>query len=267
MSITPISKDELMQMSDQLAQLIQKNPCAKCRAVKLPVCRCRVEMAAAEMEEFQENLQHFLQRQALLEDAELYASLYETSEDSAAPQPEKRVDSQEISDLLSNNILTIDSNSALGILTLRLLFNPGLLGLNAGLALKRYLDTLLEELEEFKKQHGISANCVTYQKDTSGNILSFRIHLPSSTLYDTFISQLMGKSLLPNQVHTPQNRTPYASGVDHFRPLNQLAPRLSPMNQRNTRFEEEEEEEKRKERMRLAARIRPRSPLDGLKPK
>jgi hypothetical protein len=230
----------------ELSQLIASNPCAKCRAVKLAVCQCRIMMGCAAEEETEiEMTKQAVQQQAeeRLQEEIINHEKRETASEQLLIQ--NNFDTQEISDLISNNILSIDNDMAVGSLTLRLLYNPGLLTGNAKFQLKRYLDTILRELEEFKKEHGIATNCIIYEKDSAGNILSFRINLPSYALYAAFMLQLASKNILPTQNVNPQARSAYQSGINHFIPLNPLSTRMAPYAHRDKRREREEEEAKR----------------------
>jgi hypothetical protein len=223
---------------DSLTQLIDSNPCSKCRSVKLALCKCKPMMGCAAEEEAENEAEEEFAMQQELERLEDILNTKEKETESETFITQHDFDTQEVSDLLSTNILTIDNDMALGTLSLRLLYNPGLLSGSAKFALQRYLDTILRELEEFKKEHGISSNCISYIKDSAGNILSFRINLPTYSLYEAFILQLSNKNILPTQNVHSQAKTAYQTGTNHFIPVNPLSMRLTPYN-RKKRDEEE----------------------------
>lgn len=154
-----------------------------------------------------------------------------------------------ISELLSKKLLFIDSNNELGILSIKC--NPELLSKDQKNELKKFIDVLLNELEAFKKEKGITANCSTIDKDAAGNIISLRITLPTPAVYDAFIKRLVNTNLLPAQIQQKQEIGKYQEGINHFHP--------TPLSMKPTPSVKKDEEKK--------STIRPRSPLDGLKPK
>ncbi len=246
-------KTQSNNISD-LAKIIATNPCAKCRTLKLATCQCKAmqgsaaevaaELEAAEITVHQQTLER---RQEIIEKiARENAEGYDDIE-AASTESDEHFDTETISDLLATNILSIDNDMEVGALTLRLLYNPGLLSGTAKFALRNYLDTILRELEEFKKQYGISSNCIIYEKDSAGNILSFRINLPTYAMYEAFILQLASKNLLPTQSLTTQNHARQQPGTNRFLPINKpLSTRLTPSARgSNTRELEIEEEKKR----------------------
>ena len=90
-------------------------------------------------------------------------------------------------------------------------YNPGLF------ELKRYIDSILRELEDFKREHGITVNCVTMEKDSAGNILSLRITLPKPDLYDAFMRRLASKNILPtHNINKEEEKTSYPQSKNRF---------------------------------------------------
>jgi hypothetical protein len=240
-------------MSYSLTQLIDSNPCPKCRAVKLALCKCKPILESAAEEEAEIETEEELALQEELERLEEILNKKESETESTSFISQHDFDTQEVSDLLSTNILTIDNDMALGTLSLRLLYDPSLLSGSAKFALQRYLDTILRELEEFKKEHGISSNCISYIKDSAGNILSFRINLPTYSLYEAFILQLSNKNILPTQNVHSQAKTAYQTGINHFIPMNPLSMQLTPFN----RKKRDEDEEKKKSSVFMTPRLLP----------
>lgn len=100
-----------------------------------------------------------------------------------------------ISELLSKQLLAIDNNREIGILSIKC--NPLLLSEDQKKELKKFVDVLIAELDTFKNENGISVNCAVVEKDNRGNLLTLRITLPTPKAYDKFINQLSSKKLLP----------------------------------------------------------------------
>ncbi|MBX3708784.1 MAG: hypothetical protein KIT56_08600 [Gammaproteobacteria bacterium] len=174
---------------------------------------------------------------------------------------EKPFNPEIISDLLSKRLLLIDNDRELGTLTIKLLCNPKDLSPEQRNEFKKFVDTILKELEEFKKENGISNNCKLLEQDKEGNILSLRIALPTPTLYDAFIQRLANKNLLPlqNIEQKAKEKVTYQEGINHFNPT-PLSTKPTPENKKITEEEIQKTGEKK-------SSIRPKSPLDGLKPK
>lgn len=119
-----------------------------------------------------------------------------------------------ISDMLSENQLSIDNYISYS--TLRITMKPEWLSTNVSAELRRYIDAILKELEEFKKEHGLSDNCITFLKDSKGNLLSLRINIPDASLHQEFIARLSNKNLLPNQIKNSPEKANYEKGMNHF---------------------------------------------------
>lgn len=166
-----------------------------------------------------------------------------------------------ISELLSKKLLTIDNDREKGILTIKLLCDPNLLSAEQKNELKKFVNAILNELNEFKKEKGLSADCYTIEKDKEGNILSLRIALPTPTLYDAFIQRLASKNLLPvqNTQQQKNEKVVYPEDKNHFSPT-PLSTKPTPENKKSIEDEIQKTGEKK-------SSIKPKSPLDGLKPK
>lgn len=148
-----------------------------------------------------------------------------------------------ISELLLKNLLLIDSDRQLATLNIKLLCHPKDLSPEQRHQFKKFVDTISKELEEFKKENGITNNCKMIAQDKEGNIVSLRVTLPNATLYEKFIQQLARKNLLPKK-NIEQKTTPFS---------------IKPTPSANKNAAEDEEAHKER------SSIRPKSPLDRLK--
>jgi hypothetical protein len=109
--------------------------------------------------------------------------------------------------MLKNEILMIHNDSEKGILTIKLLHSSALLPEEQKLAFEYLIKLVLNELSKFKKDNGISSECKTVEKDSSGNIQSLIIMLPHPGLYDAFITRLLSHELFKPQVDTPVSKS------------------------------------------------------------
>lgn len=162
-----------------------------------------------------------------------------------------------ISELLSKKLLVIDNDREKGILTIKLQCDPNSLSPEQRNELKKFVNAVLNELNEFKKEKGLSADCYKIEKDKDGNILSLRIALPTPTLYDSFIQRLASKNLLPvqNIEQIKNEKNVYPEGANHFNPT-PLSTKLTPENKKPIEDESQKAEK---------SSIHPKSPFDGLK--
>jgi len=182
---------------------------------------------------------------------------------------ENTFNSEVISDLLSKKLLLIENNRDSGILTIKLQCNQDVLSEEQRKELGKFVDTILKELDSFKKEKKISADCAILEKDHAGNFLSLRIHLPKPTLYDEFIQRLARKNLLPTQVLAQQGKEQivYQEGMNHFKQTPFSTKLTHPTNKKIKSIDEEKYAAGKKSIEEKSSSIRPRSPLDGLKPK
>lgn len=116
---------------------------------------------------------------------------------------------EKLADLKNNGMLIIDNNFEQGILTISTKVSPE--G-EAASVVEKYLEMLLEEFANFKKQLELEGQDLTGYTDTrTANGLVLRI--PSAKNYDRFIEQLNNKGLLslerPRQnADNSENNTP-----------------------------------------------------------
>lgn len=154
---------------------------------------------------------------------------------------EKIFNQEIISDLLSKNILVINNDRDSGILTIKLQCKPNLLSEEQKNEFKKFVDTILEELDEFKKEKGILTNCETVEQDNVGNFLSLRITLPTPTAYDAFIQRLASKNLLLKQNIEQKENVAYEENMNHFNPT-PLSMKPSPILNKGVKSTEDEKD-------------------------
>lgn len=166
-----------------------------------------------------------------------------------------KFDPQLISELLSNGLLRIKNDREKGILSIEIKGKQKSLSPELRNNLKKFLESIQNELDNFRSENGISTPCFS-QKIKDGDIESLNISFPNPKMYDAFLKRLADKHLLPIQNIEQKNNmnVTYPEGENHFstaRPANKPKP------QKDGTVKKEEER----------STIRPRSPLDGLKPK
>jgi hypothetical protein len=120
---------------------------------------------------------------------------------------------ESIVEMLEKKLLSIDNNSEQGILSIK--WNNALLSPAQKIELRKFIDTLQKELEEFKDKNNISVNCTTIENDHKGDMTAIRFRLPHPSLYDAFIQQLTSKNLLPQQNVSQQQRMTYSPPSNH----------------------------------------------------
>jgi len=162
-----------------------------------------------------------------------------------------------ISDLLSKKLLLIDNNRDSGILTIKLLCSPSMLSNEQRKELNNFFEAILKQLDEFKKEKGITTDCV--KKENEGNIY---ISLPTPKMYDEFIKILTRKNLLPKQVieQKEDKKAVFQEGVNHFN----LTPFSTKLTYESSKKTNQVNEDLKKDK---PSTIRPRLPSDGPKPK
>lgn len=101
-----------------------------------------------------------------------------------------------IADLVEKNLVSIDNDRELETLTIKLLCKPEKLTDEQMSEFTKFVNAIVKQLDDFKEENGISANCKIIERDEKGNILSLRVALPTTKLYDAFIQRL-AVNLLP----------------------------------------------------------------------
>lgn len=100
-----------------------------------------------------------------------------------------------ISTLLAEQLLDIDSNRYNGVFTIQLQCKPEHLSNEQKDELEKYIECVLNELEEFKKEHDITADCKPIFQSANGKLLSLSVKLPTE-LNEQFLIHLNNKNLL-----------------------------------------------------------------------
>ena len=116
--------------------------------------------------------------------------------DSEALDLESSFDPEIIADLIAKGLLLVDSDRDSMTLTIKLLCEPNALTEEQREELKKFMEAIIKEFNEFKEENNLSDDCMQMIQDEEGNILSLRITMPTLALYDAFIQQL-ANNLVP----------------------------------------------------------------------
>jgi hypothetical protein len=129
---------------------------------------------------------------------------------------ESGFDPKIIEELIAKGLLMVDSDRESMTLTIKLLCEPKVLTEEQREELKKFMEAIVKEFDEFKKENHLSDECVKIIQDEKGNILSLRVNMPTLALYDAFIQRL-ANNLVPipsleaqekDEVTQEQNLTP-----------------------------------------------------------
>jgi len=116
--------------------------------------------------------------------------------DSEALDLESSFDPEIIADLIAKGLLLVDSDRDSMTLTIKLLCEPNALTEEQREELKKFMEAIIKEFNEFKEENNLSDDCMQMIQDEEGNILSLRITMPTLALYDAFIQRL-ANNLVP----------------------------------------------------------------------
>lgn len=163
----------------------------------------------------------------------------------------KELNSEQLLELFANHLLKLENDSERGVLTISLQIPAKMLSQMQGKALEKLLTTILSELMAFKDEHNISSDCYKIMRDKQNQFMSLTITLPTPTLFDAFISRLQ-----QSQVMKPE----YQARKNALLP-NALATKPQPSQMSNAAKDDQDLDKERR------TSIRPKSLLDGLKPK
>ena len=106
-------------------------------------------------------------------------------------------DPEIIAELIAKGLLLVDGlNSELMTLTINLLCRPNVLTEEQREELKKFMEAIIKEFNEFKEENHLSDECIQIIQDEEGNIRSLRITMPTLALYDAFIQRL-ANNLVP----------------------------------------------------------------------
>lgn len=181
-------------------------------------------------------------------------------------------DSNVISEMLSYGLLVIDHDQEMAVLSIKLQCRPSE---KQKQELHKYLTCIKKE---FENEKSAGANC-TVTHDEMGNITSLRITFLSLNDFKAFIQRLGDKQFLPKQIvdQQPREKVVYPSGVNHFNqtPRLTMQPQLTGKRKQETKPEDDFANKAKKRKMeeiaqqekQVPAAMRPKSLLDGLKPK
>ena len=109
---------------------------------------------------------------------------------------ESSFDPEIIEQLIADGKLLVDSDRESMTLTIKLLCEPNELTEEQREELKKFMEAIIKEFNEFKKENNLSDDCLQLIQDEEGNIRSLRITMPTLALYDAFIQRL-ANNLVP----------------------------------------------------------------------
>ncbi|MBI2786284.1 MAG: hypothetical protein HYX60_08285 [Legionella longbeachae] len=109
---------------------------------------------------------------------------------------ESSFDPEIIAELIEKGLLLVDSDRKSMTLTIKLLCEPNALTEEQRAELKKFMEAIIKEFNEFKEEHHLSNDCMLLIQDEEGNIISLRITMPTLALYDAFIQRL-ANNLVP----------------------------------------------------------------------
>jgi hypothetical protein len=110
---------------------------------------------------------------------------------------EESFDPKIIAELVDNGLLAITMDRESKTFSIELKCEPGFISKKQRHELKKYMNAVLKEWNEFKKENHISDDCLNLLQDKEGNILFLGITFERLSLYyDRFIQQL-ANNLLP----------------------------------------------------------------------
>lgn len=110
---------------------------------------------------------------------------------------EKSFNPEIIAELIAKGLLLIDNDRESMTLSITLQCEPNSLTKEQRHELKKFMEAILKEFDEFKKENHLSNDCIKITHDEKGNILSLRITMPTLALYDAFIQRL-ANNLIPS---------------------------------------------------------------------
>ena len=278
--------------SNDVNSLISRNPCARCAATKKPRCVCPAagggadicpdelaavlsELGFTDAESATAIREGANGEQSCADDCDLAA---EESNASGAPLTPAANDDYQLAlderqltpdlllllqDLLRRDVVAIHNEVECGVLAFQLRYNPTQT-MTDRLTFQLLMAAVLKEFELFKLENNLSTPTATPEVDQDGFVTTLRLSFPKLKVYDAFIQRLLSKRLLPGQ--------PEVNQQDRLSPLNDaLADFLTrlntPLATRLTRGTASSRLVDEEEALRNGTHLRPRSWLDGLKPK
>lgn len=116
--------------------------------------------------------------------------------DSEKLDSEPSFDPEVIADLIAKGLLLVDSDRESMTLTIKLLCEPNVLSEEQKEELKKFMEAIVTEFNEFKEEYHLSDECIQIIQDEKGNLCSLRITMPTLALYEAFIQRL-ANNLIP----------------------------------------------------------------------
>ena len=149
---------------------------------------------------------------------------------------ESSFDPEIIEKLIADGKLLVDSDRESMTLKLELQCDPNELTPKQRHELKKFMEAIIKEFNEFKEENNLSDDCIHIIQDEEGNIRSLRITMPTLALYDTFIQRL-ANNLVP--VPSPKAQEKDEVTKEHSIAPNPLSVEPKPSN-KSSKHEESE---------------------------
>ena len=149
-----------------------------------------------------------------------------------------------IEELIAKGLLLVDSDRESMTLAIKLLCEPNELTEEQREELKKFMEAIIKEFNEFKEENNLSDDCIHIIQDEEGNIRSLRISMPTLALYDAFIQRL-ANNLVPIPI-------PKAQEKDEVTKEQSLAPNplsMEPKSSNKSSKQEEIEQNKEEEQV------------------
>ncbi|MCW8408018.1 hypothetical protein OQJ13_03430 [Legionella sp. PATHC035] len=103
---------------------------------------------------------------------------------------ESGFDPEIIEKLIADGKLLVDSDRESMTLKLELHYDPNELTPKQRHELKKFMEAIIKEFNDFKEENNLSDDCIHITQDEKGNIRSLRMTTPTLALYDRFIQRL-----------------------------------------------------------------------------
>jgi hypothetical protein len=202
-----------MTQQDPLTQAIQRNPCSKCRAMRMPVCKCGGGRGGSEDNDNSDgeankataSAANSATKTSILTDISTYTPAFFKNWalfiENTSPDPHSMLTLEQIA-----RLVTVDIDYDSQTLTFRM--REGL-SEEESKSLPILFKALKLEFDAFKSNletYGIRVDSFDIQ--TLNNQLI--IHIPTQRAFQMFIEQLMDHNLLPTETTHSQASTPFA---------------------------------------------------------
>lgn len=118
---------------------------------------------------------------------------------------ESGFDPKIIAELIAKGLLLVENDRESMTLSIKLLCETDALTEEQRKELKKFMNAIIKEFNEFKEENNLANGCMNIIQDEAGNILSLRITMPALALYDAFIQRL-ANNLVPVPAPKAQER-------------------------------------------------------------